>query len=365
MKVLALPRYTALGASSRQRFYLYQETLAATGIFVQYAPFFSDRYILNLQQGKKSFLDIAWAYLRRLWYVFKIGSFDVLWVEKETFPYLPFCVESLILKGHKNVIMDYDDAVFHTYDLHRVALVRSILGGKIASLMSLATTVVVGNAYLKSYATIAKAKHIEEIPTVIDLDFYRQETKLLNSSGTGKVTRKFVFKNDRLLVGWIGQRSTAYALVKLLPLFLRLKAEGVADFVAVGVSEEVVDYSIHVVPWDRTNEVYLLKSFDVGIMPLGDTPFERGKCGYKLVQYMACGLPVIASPVGVNVNLVHHGVNGFLCNSNEEWETAIRTLASDPSLRLLFGQSGQTLVEESYSLHVSSPKLTKLFNRIR
>ena len=113
-------------------------------------------------------------------------------------------------------------------------------------------------------------------------------------------------------------------------------------------------------PWSEASEISSLQTLDVGVMPLTDGLFERGKCGYKLIQYMACGLPVVASPVGVNKELVKHGVNGFLADSTEDWMQALKTLCNDPALRERMGAAGRRLVEEHYSLEGCAPKFADL-----
>ena len=114
------------------------------------------------------------------------------------------------------------------------------------------------------------------------------------------------------------------------------------------------------VPWTEDSEVATLSDFDVGIMPLIDGPFERGKCGYKLIQYMACGLPVVASPVAVNNEIVERGINGFLPSTPEEWEQALLKLLADPDLRRRMGASGRQKVEREYSLSVAAQKFVGL-----
>ena len=104
-----------------------------------------------------------------------------------------------------------------------------------------------------------------------------------------------------------------------------------------------------------------INTFDVGVMPLPDEPWARGKCAYKLIQYMACGLPVVASPVGMNREVVKHGVNGFLATTESEWEEALLHLASDADLRHRMGQEGRRLVEKEYCLQVTGPRVTSLF----
>jgi hypothetical protein len=113
-------------------------------------------------------------------------------------------------------------------------------------------------------------------------------------------------------------------------------------------------------PWSEATEVDSIHSFDVGIMPLPDEPFERGKCGYKLIQYMGCGIPVIASPVGVNLQIVDPGQNGFIASSHEEWVHAFEVLESDRELRLRMGKAGRQKVEQEYSLKVAAPKLLEI-----
>jgi len=114
------------------------------------------------------------------------------------------------------------------------------------------------------------------------------------------------------------------------------------------------------VAWSEEGEVDALRAFDIGVMPLPDTPWERGKCGYKLIQYMAVGLPVVASPVGVNTKIVQEGVNGFLAADDAAWAQALRTLAADAEMRGKFGAAGRRLVEEQYTLQVQAPRLAGL-----
>ena len=117
-------------------------------------------------------------------------------------------------------------------------------------------------------------------------------------------------------------------------------------------------------PWTKENEAKLIKSFDVGVMPLIDTPWERGKCGYKLIQYMSCGLPVIASPVGINKLIVKDGVNGFLAKNDLEWEISLRKILKDENLRINMGIKGRQLVEEKYSLQSNSTKFCKIIKSL-
>lgn len=117
-------------------------------------------------------------------------------------------------------------------------------------------------------------------------------------------------------------------------------------------------------PWAEESEVARIHEMDIGIIPLTDTPWARGKCGYKLIQYMACGIPVIASPVGVNAEIVDHGVNGFLASSDVEWAEALQTLLRDPALRIRMGEAGRRKVERDYSLQVWGPRVAELLHQV-
>jgi glycosyltransferase involved in cell wall biosynthesis len=161
-------------------------------------------------------------------------------------------------------------------------------------------------------------------------------------------------------VGWIGQRATADFLRPLAPLFEQLGRQGEGRFTAIGIDAQQLGLPMASVPWSEDTEVASLRILDVGIMPLLDGPFERGKCGYKLIQYMACGLPVVASPVGVNRQIVEHGVNGFLADTQQEWEDALRTLLADPLLRERMGAAGREKVARQYCIQVTSSKLVSM-----
>lgn len=348
MRVLALTRYGRKGASSRLRFYQYLPTLEADGIHVEIAPLFSDTYVQNLQAGQRSVLEVAKAYVRRVIYMLRAGDFDLLWVEKELLPWLPSWLEKALLVGNLPFVLDYDDAVFHTYDQHSNSWVRKFLSGKHPDLMQRAEVIVVGNDYLADFARVSGAPNVETVPTVIDLERYSSTNNLQLKS------------ENKPCVGWIGQRATAAFLTPLTSIFQRLSEDGVASFTAVGIQASSFDLPMASIPWTEDTEVQSIRGFDIGIMPLLDEPFERGKCGYKLIQYMACGLPIVASPVGVNSQIIEHGVNGFLAETPLEWEMALRTLVSDPAMRIRMGQAGRQKVEQQYCLQVTATRLMKL-----
>jgi hypothetical protein len=243
--------------------------------------------------------------------------------------------------------------VFHYYDQHRSSLVRGLLADKHPTLMRGAALVVAGNAYLAEFARQAGAKRVEIVPTVIDLERYPVEGCALRGLASAAP-----------LVGWIGQRATASFLLPYKQIFERLTASGQARFGAIGIDAQSLGLPMESIAWSEQTEAASIASFDIGIMPLVDEPFERGKCGYKLIQYMACGLPVVASPVGVNCQIVEHGVNGFLAETPEQWEQALRTLLADPGLRQRMGQAGRAKVEREYCIQVTGPRMAALLQSV-
>lgn len=345
-RILLLPRYGRLGASSRTRLWQYVPALESAGFDVSIEPFFADDYVRDLQSGKRSYGRIALAYTSRLAALLRGGSVDLLWIEKEAFPWFPGALERLLLPGNVPIVLDYDDAVFQLYQDHRSSLVRRALGGKHRTAMRRAALVTAGNRVLADYARSAGAANVVQVPTVVDLDRYRPRA----AAPFGNVPR----------VCWIGQQSTASFLKPLAPLFRELSDSGRMIFTAIGIDAAAAGLPMLSVDWSEAGEAGAIAACDIGIMPLPDTPFERGKCGYKLIQYMACSLPVVASPVGANRDIVEHGVNGFLADTPAEWSLALNSLAADPALRARLGAAGRKRVEQHYSLEVTAPVLAAL-----
>lgn len=351
MRVLALPRYGPLGASSRLRMMQYIPHLRSAGIEVDAFALLDDDYVTRMYAGRVSAAAVVAAYARRLRRVLGSGGYDLLWVEKEIWPWLPASLELAALPTSTKLVVDYDDALFHRYDEHRFTLVRSLLGSKIDRVMRRADLVTGGNDYLAARARAAGGKRVEWLPTVVDMDRYPKP----NARSP----------REEVVIGWIGSPSTAGYLRQLTPSLEALAGKDRIRFVAIGARPDQVEGTpFEAWTWREQDEVELLSALDIGLMPLPDAPWERGKCGYKLVQYMACGLPVVASPVGVNNQIVDVGRNGFLASSPAEWTEALDRLVADPQLRMEMGAAGRAQVEEVYSLQVQAPRLVALLGNV-
>ncbi|MHB1389947.1 MAG: glycosyltransferase family 4 protein [Thermoleophilia bacterium] len=347
MKILLLSRYGRLGSSSRLRFYQYLDYLHDHGLQITTSSLFDDAYVTNLYAGRrKSLATVALAYGRRLARLLTIRHFDLIWLEGELFPYLPAWAERWLAHVKVPLVVDYDDAIFHRYDEHPNPLVQSCLGGKIDAVMRHADMVIAGSDYLVRHAIEAGAKRVEFLPTVIDLSRYPLSPH--NNHGT-------------LTIGWMGSPVTAKYLLLVKSALAEVCAAHDASLVLIGAGDidlSPVPYESR--PWTEETESTAIASFDLGIMPLADTPWERGKCGYKLIQYMAGCKPVVASPVGANTRIVEEGINGFLAADQREWLDACNTLVTDHALRERMGRSGREKVEREYCLQVTAPVLKSL-----
>jgi glycosyltransferase involved in cell wall biosynthesis len=164
-------------------------------------------------------------------------------------------------------------------------------------------------------------------------------------------------------IGWIGSPVTApfLGLIKDALIEVCKKTEACMVLIGAGQQDPLPGLEKDIFPWSEDREVANLQSCDVGIMPLPDEPFTRGKCGYKLVQYMASGLPVVASPVGVNTSIIEQGKTGFLASCKEEWICALITLYNDAGMRRNMGMAGRQKIEKEYSLQISAPRLLDIF----
>ncbi len=350
MKILALTRYSRRGASSRLRTYQYVPHLETSGIHVDVSPLFGDSHLETIYSGRGARpADIGTAYLKRTSSLVEARKYDLVWIEKEVFPFLPAFAERILGWSGIPYIVDFDDAVFHRYDRHPNALTRRALSGKIAAVMSSAACVVAGNEYLAEYARRAGARRVEIIPTVIDLDRY----PLVPSA-----------ENEVFTVGWIGTPVTAKYLSALVDPLRRLSETGRLRLVVVGAEIEMDGVEIDCRPWSVGTEFDEISHFDAGIMPLPDTPWERGKCGYKLIQYLAAGKPVVASPVGANRSIVEEGISGYLAGSLGEWSISLAALRDNAGLRSRMGGEGRKQVERAYCLQVTAPRLAGLIQDV-
>src|ERR1017187_821595 len=351
IRVLLLSRYGNLGASSRLRTQQFLPYLRSHGFDVSVDVLLDDDYVSRLYSKRSpNILRIAAAYFKRIARLMQGRMFDLVWVEREVFPWLSAAVELHILRAMGvPYVLQLDDAIFHRYSDHRFAVVRRSLGNKIERLMRGAGLVIAGSEYIAQHALSAGASWVERVPTVVDMERYR--------SGCPE--------HDRFTIGWIGTPATVHFLQTVAaPLREFLLRHDDAQLMVVGAKQaEIEGIDIVAANWTEATECQEVARFDIGIMPLADGAFEKGKCGYKLIQYMAAGKPVIASPVGSNRTIVEDGTNGFLAADDRDWINKLELLYQNPGLRRSMGSARRAVVEHSFSLQAIAPRVEYLLRR--
>jgi glycosyltransferase involved in cell wall biosynthesis len=346
MKVLVLTRYSRLGASSRLRFLQFQPKLERQGFSFTTEPLLDDGYLTALYSNStRPLRHIALSYLKRLRNAFSTKQYDLLWLEKEAFPWLPLMFERTITSWIPYVV-DFDDAWFHRYDQSPNPIIRFMLGRKLNGIMKHAALVISANAYISERARQVKARQVLEVPTVVNLDNYAPRPPLLHR------------RERSLVVTWIGTPVTARYLELVIPVVRRLGSDVRLRLVGAGPLP-IQDINIEYVPWSEANELAALQDSDVGIMPLTSGLWERGKSGFKLIQYMAASLPVIASPVGAARDIILPGVTGYLATNEDEWIEALHQLKASPDRARAMGQAGRERCASLYSIDAVLPRLSE------
>jgi glycosyltransferase involved in cell wall biosynthesis len=347
IKVLGLALYGPLAASTRYRMGQYAPGLRDHGIELSIRHLLDDGYLRRRFAGATpDLLPMLRSGARRLSDLAGQRGYDALMLYSELFPLLPGWLETALLR--RPYVYDFDDAFYLKYRDGRMGFLGPVLGGKFERVMRGAAAITAGNRVLAAHAR-ASNPATTLLPTAVDTDRY--------VPGAHAPTRE-------LTIGWIGSPSTAPYLSLLAGPLEALGREGPVRLVVVGgAAPEVPGIAVESVAWSEATEVAQINRFDIGVMPLTDDPWARGKCAFKLIQYMACGVPVVASPVGANVDVV--GVDcGLLAADADAWVTALRALRDDGQLRRTLGERGRARIEQDYSLRRNLPILADVLRGV-
>ncbi len=342
MKILGLSLYGPQAASHRVRLSQFQPGLAAAGIELQIQSLLDNAYLQRNFSGRRpSLRALLAAYVRRLQALRQADRFDLAIVYAELLPFMPAWLERQLLQIP--FLYDCDDAFFLKYRSGRLRLLQPLLGAKADRLMAGAVAVTAGNTGLAAHARRFNST-VTVLPSVVDTDKFRPAARPPAEIPGGPFT-----------VGWIGSPSTAPYLELLVEPLQQLAREHSVRLLAVGGPAPAIS-GVEVIeqPWSLEQEVPLIQEFNLGVMPLPDNPWTRGKCAYKLIQCMACGIPVVASRVGANVDAVPPEC-GFLVESSEQWLDAFKRLLADSNLRKQMGSAARLWVEQRYSLRTALP----------
>lgn len=354
MKILFVAQYGPLAASSRTRVFDYLPLLRKAGITCDVRVVISDDLIKRNTRGIFSrLLYYVLSYSRAWWTgwvcVCTAPQYDAIFIQKALFS---FPIPRLLRRYRHKIFFDFDDAIFTLENpnagwINRLRTRRRAMA--VPAMLQTAHCAIVENAYTAEFAA-QYCPRVSQITGPIDTARYVPAKKPAN---------------EKIALGWIGsQWTTRYldtirdplaALSRQYPN-LELRLIGAGDF-------DVPNLKIARIDWALETEVGHLQTFDIGLMPLPDDPFTRGKGGYKLLQYMACGLPVVASPVEINREIVTPGETGFLAETDAEWIEFLGALIENKTLRNRLGDAGRTRVVAHYALEKSSEHLLALLQR--
>ena len=354
--MLALSPVPEEGAGCRFRIVQYVPALQDAGIDVTISPFFT-REFFRLVYRKGHGLAKSWMFLQRaidrLRLVADRGRYDAIFIYREALPVGPAIIEALLARARGvAIVYDFDDAVFlpNTSEANRpIGLLK--WPGKVRSIIRRSDVVIAGNEFLATYARRYN-DDVRVIPTVVDM------TKFV-PRGSGDVARVITPGAATFppVVGWIGTPTTAPYLLSLRPVLqdLARRFSFVLRICGAGADVQMPGVTIENTPWTLDAEVGLFNTCDIGVYPLSDDEWARGKCGFKAIQFMACGVPVVAAPVGVNREIIGDGVNGLLAATPAEWVEKLGRLLADSALRARLGAAGRRTIEERYSLKTNAP----------
>jgi glycosyltransferase involved in cell wall biosynthesis len=341
ISICALVPYP-VNTTPSQRFRIEQwlPYLEAQGISVDMVPF-ADAQLMELlhkpgRRGAKAAAN-AMRFIRRCAETLRTRRYDAVLIHRAACIAGPALLERVVALSGRPLIYDFDDAIFklHTTEANR-RFGWLKFPGKTATICRISNRVVVGNAWLADYARQFNPQ-VTVIPTSIDTEHYTRVKK--NGS------------NRRVVVGWTGSSTSQTHLEMFAPLLRELTKRSDVELRVISNREPVlpgIDYVWR--RWSPETEVSELASFDVGIMPMPDDEWARGKCALKALQYMAMGIPTVCSAVGANREVIQHGENGLLAATPEEWMANLGLLIDDASLRERLGTMGRSTIEERYSM---------------
>lgn len=351
--VVSFPK--KLHSSARFRVELYEKLLDDNGYLHDTAYFWGPGVYSMLYEKGNTFAKVKAmlaGFLRRIWLLTKVGKYDYIFILRESTPIGPPFFEWICTKiFKKKLIYDFDDAIWVSQASANNSIAKLVKATwKVGSICKWSYKVSVGNKYLYDYAS-QYSKNIVLNPTCVDTVHIHNKIKDQNTG------------SKKVVIGWTGSFSTLKFLNNILDALQELEKKYVFNFLVIADQDPHLPLKNFVFKqWSESSEIDDLLECNIGVMPLNDDEYAKGKCGFKLIQFMSLGIPVAASPVGVNEQIVDEAVNGFLCRSKEEWIRALQKLLNDTRLRQQMGIDGRRKIEQFYSVESNAGNFLQLFS---
>lgn len=358
-RVLCLVLTPPACPSSRYTVYNLLPYMQDYGVDVDVHPFYSPNAyekILRSPSALEKTIIIIWGYLNLIAYLRKVPRVDVVWIHRFVAPvgtgFIAFMLKKVL---RKPLVFGYDDAVY--VNRKKGNIIREWFGSwrDIEKLIVMGDYVLARNPVLGSYAQ-ARNPNVLVLPSAIEAKLYNRQ---VNKSSKAK-------RNNKVFVlGWIGSSSSAPYLELIRSVLEKLGQECLVEFRLIGGDMPDIDgVIIKRIPWRQSTEIEELCQVDVGIATLPDDEWARGKSGLKVVQYMGCGLPVVASAVGSHLDLLEHGKQGFLVKTEIEWLDALRALRDNQELRIKMGESGRRQVLLKHDFPIIAKSTAEVFRKL-
>lgn len=350
MFIVPYPHGTAPG--QRFRYEQYLSALEKNGISYTIRSFLSPATWQILYKPGRFHLKIygvLQGFLKRFLLLFSLKKYDYIFIFREASHIGPPIFEWIIAKVlKKKIIYDFDDAIWlPNYSEHNKLFHRLKMYGKVKSIMRWSHKISAGNNYLCEFARQFNSNVVLN-PTTIDTENMHNRVKDQ--------------RTEKVVIGWTGTLTTAKYILEIVPVLQELEKKYDFEFQVISNEFPKIDLkSFKFKKWKKETEIDDLLEFNIGIMPLVDDQWARGKCGFKALQYMALGIPAVVSPVGVNTKIVDDKINGFLCTTHDEWYHALAYLLENPDVRERMGKAARKKIEDHYSVKSNTPNFLSLF----
>ncbi len=299
--------------------------------------FFSDNFFINLKNDKNPFLIIyfIYLYLRFFFIVLKNCKYDKFIIFRNCTIAGPPFIEFLLKLVGKKIVFDFDDAIHHGSENSNNWFFSNFIrcDWKIKLIIKFSNLIIVGNKELKKFSYKFN-KNVKIIPTTIDIGKYKLRNRI---------------NKKPLVVGWSGSASTSKYIEDFLPTLIKIQKKNMFKILIIGSKLNINNNNLKCLPWTSKNELKDLKKIDIGLMPLPNNVWTRGKCGLKILQYLSIGIPSIVSDVGINSEIIIKGKNGYLINNNKDWGFYLKKLTKNRKQIEKMGIYGRNIVNKYYS----------------